>query len=289
MRETPSRSRSSRRDWGGAAPIGLRTACGLAAEASRNTAFRRNFGSMASVAAFVMTLASDEPNVTVLFHEGIESESPAVPFFGSDRDDAPDAGAGGGCGTAMKRGVGSGRGANTSRNRRGGAAVAAGRKPRPTSAPPTSAHTSNRPHRDPRPLFSGETGHRGVRVEQRGLRAGGVTVDFVMLGTQGNSMARGCYRPNGHPERGHLVRRTPSSSRPPHSCSRNFLPLSAGRFSARRTLPPAWKRRGAHQDRLKDLAECLGHRPIRLRLRISHPGSPAIDVVAEVTTADFLQ
>lgn len=245
---------------------------------------------MASAAAFVTTLASDEPNVTVLFHEGIESESPDASFAGVDRDgDDSDDFAGGGCGTAMKRGVGSGRGAKTSRNRRGGAAVAAGRKPRPASTPPTSAHTSNRLRRDSSPLFSGSPGRRGIRVEQRGLRARGVTVDFVMLGTQENSTARGCYRPNGRPERGHLVGRTPSSSRPPQSCSRNFLPLSAGRFSDRRTLPPARNRRGGHHDRLKDLAERLGHRPIRLRRRIGRPGSPAIDVVAEVTTADFLQ
>lgn len=120
---------------------------------------------MASAAAFVMTLASDEPKATVVSHEGADRESPGVAFFGSDRDDASEGAAGGGWGTAMKRGVGSGRGAKTSRNRRGGAAVAGRGEPSTASKHPQSGHTSNRPHRSRIDDFSKDPEHPGVRVE----------------------------------------------------------------------------------------------------------------------------
>ena len=100
---------------------------------------------MASLAAFVTECDSDNPNATVLFQEGIVAPPPAVSCFGfNPGDGAADDVAGGGWGTAMKRGVGSGRGAKMSRNRRGGAAVAAVGKMNPTIRPPTIAHASGR-------------------------------------------------------------------------------------------------------------------------------------------------
>ena len=123
---------------------------------------------MASVAALVTTRASDDPNAAVSCHEGTATAPSAASFAG--RDAGVDARAAGGVGTAINWGVGSGRGANMSRNRRGGAATAAAGTTAPTSRAPSSVDTSDRRFHDWFGAIPGDRANSSVPAEPSGLR-----------------------------------------------------------------------------------------------------------------------